>query len=57
MELFDYIEIFYNQRRRHTTLGQISPAEFERPEADTGSIVNPSTKLDQAQRAPESPHA
>ena len=57
MELFDYIEIFYNQRRRHTTLGQISPAELERPEADTGSIVNPSTKLDQAQRAPESPHA
>ena len=30
MELFDYIEAFYNQRRRHSTLGQISPAEFER---------------------------
>ena len=30
MELFDYIEVFYNQRRRHTTLGPISPAEFER---------------------------
>ena len=29
MALFDYIE-FYNQRRRHSTLGQISPAEFER---------------------------
>jgi putative transposase len=29
-ELFDYIEVFYNQRRRHSTLGQISPAEFER---------------------------
>ena len=28
--LFDYIEVFYNQRRRHSTLGQISPAEFER---------------------------
>lgn len=26
----DYIEVFYNQRRRHSTLGQISPAEFER---------------------------
>ena len=28
--LFDYIEVFYNQRRRQSTLGQISPAEFER---------------------------
>ena len=30
MELFAYIEVFYNQQRRHSTLGQISPAEFER---------------------------
>jgi putative transposase len=30
MELFDDIEVFYNQRRRHSTLGQISPAAFER---------------------------
>ena len=30
LELFDYIEVFYNQRRRHSTLGQISPAAFER---------------------------
>jgi putative transposase len=29
MELFDCIEVFYNQRRRHSTLGQISPGEFE----------------------------
>ncbi len=33
MELFDYIEVFYNQRRRHSTLGQISPAAFERRQA------------------------
>ena len=26
MELFDYLEVYYNQRRRHSTLGQISPA-------------------------------
>lgn len=33
MELFDYIEVFYNQRRRHSTLGQISPAAFEKVRA------------------------
>ncbi len=30
MQLFDYLEVFYNQRRRHSTLGQISPAVYER---------------------------
>jgi len=30
MELFDYIEVFYNQRRRHSTIGQVSPAAFEK---------------------------
>jgi putative transposase len=30
MALFDYIEVFYNQYRRHSTLGQRSPAAFER---------------------------
>jgi hypothetical protein len=30
MASFDYVEVFYNQRRRHSTLGQISPAEFEK---------------------------
>ncbi|MFM7259818.1 MAG: IS3 family transposase [bacterium] len=30
MELFDYLEVFYNQRRRHSTIGQISPATFEK---------------------------
>jgi len=30
MELFDYIEVFYNQRRRHSTIGYVSPAVFER---------------------------
>jgi transposase InsO family protein len=27
---FDYIEVFYNSQRRHSTLGYLSPAEFER---------------------------
>ena len=30
MALFDYIEVFYNQRRRHSTIGYLSPAAFER---------------------------
>jgi putative transposase len=28
-ELFDYIEVFYNRKRRHSTLGYVSPADFE----------------------------
>jgi transposase InsO family protein len=30
MELFDYIEVFYNQRRRHSAAGRMSPAAYER---------------------------
>jgi putative transposase len=28
-KLFDYIEVFYNHQRRHSSLGQISPMQFE----------------------------
>jgi putative transposase len=27
---FDYIEVFYNQRRRHSSIGYVAPAEHER---------------------------
>jgi len=30
LALFDYIEAFYNSHRRHSALGYLSPAEFER---------------------------
>jgi putative transposase len=29
-DVFDYIECFYNLRRRHSTLGYLSPMEFEK---------------------------
>ncbi len=29
-ELFDYIEVFYNQQRRHSSAGRMSPAAYER---------------------------
>ncbi len=32
-EVFEYIEGFYNPRRRHSTLGMLSPAEFEEQHA------------------------
>jgi transposase InsO family protein len=28
-DIFEYIEVFYNRKRRHSTLGYESPAEFE----------------------------
>jgi len=31
-QLFDYIEVFYNQQRRHSSLGFVSPAAYERQE-------------------------
>ena len=41
--LFDYIEGWYNPHRRHSTLGYLSPAEFERrwwqqPDAAQGAV-------------------
>jgi putative transposase len=29
-DIFDYIEMFYNTVRRHSTIGCLSPVEFER---------------------------
>jgi putative transposase len=30
LSVFEYIEVFYNRRRRHSTLGYVSPEEYER---------------------------
>ena len=33
--LFEYIEAFYNRQRRHSTLGYLSPEEYEREQRPT----------------------
>ena len=33
--IFEYIEVFYNRVRRHSTLGYVAPAEFERTHNQT----------------------
>ena len=38
-EVFEYIEVFFNRRRRHSTLGMRSPADYEN---DTRSGPGPS---------------
>ena len=34
-DLFEYIEVFYNRKRRHGYLGNISPDDFERQSAES----------------------
>ena len=36
--VFEYIEAFYNRRRRHSTLGMVSPAEYEQTQTIEISI-------------------
>ena len=53
MELFEYIEVFDNQRRRHSTLGQISPAAFERRANEEGAEP---VENRQGRGFPQAPH-
>jgi putative transposase len=36
--VFEYIEAFYNRQRRHSTLGMVSPAEYEQTQTRATSI-------------------
>jgi putative transposase len=36
--VFEYIEAFYNRQRRHSTLGMVSPAEYEQTQTTARSI-------------------
>lgn len=38
-DVFDYIERFYNHTRRHSTLGYLSPMDFER-QAQVAHLVS-----------------
>ena len=51
--LFEYIEVFYNQRRRHSTIGRISPAAYERRAAEEGMDAMENR---QARGLPPRPH-
>ena len=33
-EMFEYLEIFHNRTRRHSSLGMLTPIEFEQRTAD-----------------------
>ncbi|HZT84650.1 MAG TPA: IS3 family transposase, partial [Gaiellaceae bacterium] len=37
----DWIETWYNRRRRHSSLGYLSPLEFESQHNDGHTITNP----------------
>ena len=37
-DVFDYIEMFHNQRRRHGHIGDVSPEAFERASATTWGV-------------------
>ncbi|WP_343231706.1 IS3 family transposase [Tissierella simiarum] len=30
LAVFEYIELFYNRKRRHSSLGYLSPLEYEK---------------------------
>ena len=45
-EVFEYIELFFNRRRRHSTLGFLSPAQFEDKTPTTiEKITTPATAV------------
>jgi putative transposase len=39
-EVFEYVEAFYNRVRRHSTLGYLSPADYE-----TRTLIDPGASL------------
>ena len=56
-QLFEYIEVFYNQKRRHSSLGYVSPGDFERANRNSlkAGMLSLSTAC-QSPRTPQHPH-
>ncbi len=38
-EIFDWIEVFYNRTRRHSSLGMLAPIAYEKLHADDTSAA------------------
>ena len=38
-KVFDYIEVFYNQQRMHSSLDYVSPAQYERERVTTDQMA------------------
>ena len=45
-DLFDYIEVFYNRARMHTSIGDQSPAQFEAAMRRPGQSRQPAVEAD-----------
>jgi Integrase core domain len=53
--VFEYIEAWYNPRRRHSTLGYLSPADFERHDAKLATTRVSNAGIDLTPNDPISP--